>query len=158
RRNRAYLFWIPDGSFSISQGVEVMRLRAIGALVLALLLAAVGTATAQERFGIITGVIEDAQSSPVPGATVTATNTATKSTRVAVTGSDGAYRIPDLDPGRYSVTVELSGFQKAEATDVVLLLGRTFTFSPKLQVGALSETVNVTGEVKQIDLGSTTVA
>lgn len=136
-----------------------MRLQSIGIVLLGLLLAGISPATAQERFGGLAGIVTDSSPAPVPGATVTVTNKTTGANRIAVTTSDGSYRLPDLDPGRYSVSVELSGFQKVEADDVLILLGRTATFSPRLQVGAVSETVNVTGQAdRQIDLTTTTVA
>ena len=82
-----------------------------------------GAATAQERFGGLAGVVTDTSQAPVPGATITATNKQTGATRTVVSGADGMYRIPDLDPGRYTVTVELPGFQKVQADDVLVLLG-----------------------------------
>ena len=101
----------------------------------------------------------DSSQAPVPGATITATNKQTRATRVVVSGENGAYRIPDLEPGRYTVTVELQGFQKSQADDVLVLLGRTADFPATLTVGGLSEVVTVTGDTKtQVDLRSTTVA
>jgi Carboxypeptidase regulatory-like domain/TonB-dependent Receptor Plug Domain len=135
-----------------------MRLRSIGVLLLGLALASFSTVSAQERFGGLTGVVMDPSPAPVPGATVTATNKTSGKVRTAVTGADGTYRIQDLDPGRYVVVVELSGFQKAEDDNVLILLGRNIEFSPKLQVGAVTEVVNVTGATPQIDPKSTTVA
>src|SRR3954466_8934286 len=137
-----------------------MRLRltaSIIAIVLAVL--ATGAATAQERFGGIAGVVTDTSQAPVPGATITATNKQTGASRTTVSGADGTYRIPDLDPGRYTVTVELQGFQKVQADDVLVLLGRTADFPASLKVGGLSEVVTVTSDTKtQVDLHSTTVA
>ena len=103
-----------------------------------------GAATAQERFGGLAGVVTDSSQAPVPGATITATNKQTGATRVVVSGADGTYRIPDLEPGRYTVTVELQGFQKVQADDVLVLLGRTADFPATLKVGGVSEVVNVT--------------
>src|SRR5436309_3073337 len=115
--------------------------------------------TAQERFGGLTGTVMDSMKLPVPGATVTATNKQTGVSRTAVTSAEGSFRIPDLDPGRYTVTVELQGFQKATADDVIVIVGKTFAFSPELKPGAVTETVNVTAEAeKQIDLKSVTLA
>ena len=82
----------------------------------ALLAFVAAAATAQERFGGIAGIVTDSSQAPVPGVTITATNKETGAARVAVSGTDGAYRFPDLDPGRYSVTVELQGFQKSKPT------------------------------------------
>ncbi len=137
-----------------------MRLR-LTASIIAILLAVVasGAATAQERFGGLAGVVTDTSQAPVPGATITATNKQTGTTRTAVSGADGTYRISDLDPGRYTVTVELQGFQKVQADDVLVLLGRTADLPATLKVGGLSEVVTVTSDTKtQVDLHSTTVA
>jgi hypothetical protein len=135
-----------------------MRLRSIAVLVMGLVLASFVAASAQGRFGGLTGVVVDQSSAPVPGATVTATNKESGKARVVITDGEGVYRLLDLDPGRYSVVVELAGFQKAEDENVLILLGRDIEFSPKLQVGNLSEVVNVTGATPQIDPKSTTVA
>ncbi len=137
-----------------------MRLRfAVSALVALLAVVATATATAQERFGGVAGIVTDSSQAPVPGATITATNKQTGAQKVAVTGTDGAYRIPDLDPGRYTVTVELSGFQKVQADDVLVLLGKTADFPATLKVGGVTEVVTVTSDTKtQVDLHSTTVA
>src|SRR4051812_48797297 len=65
---------------------EVMRLRVMGAVLLAILLAGVNAAVAQERYGSIGGTIMDTSPAPVPGATVTATNVATGARRIVVSG------------------------------------------------------------------------
>ncbi len=137
-----------------------MRFRiTVSALVALLAVIATDAAIAQERFGGLSGVLTDSSQAPVPGATVTATNKQTGAARSVVSGDDGAYRIPDLEPGRYAVTVELTGFQKVQADDVLVLLGRTADFGAALKVGGVSEVVTVSGDnEKQIDLRSTTVA
>jgi hypothetical protein len=137
-----------------------MRHRIGTTFVVALLLCAgLRPAFAQERFGALAGTITDATQSALPGATVTATNAQTLAVRTAVTNTDGSYSIPELSPGRYKVTVALSGFQRAEADDLIVLLGRTLSFSVQLQIGAVSEAVQVTGDAaKSVDLRSVTVA
>src|SRR6266566_5209821 len=110
--------------FLFPQGVEVMRLRSIGVLLLGLTLMGFAPARAQERFGGITGKVTDPSDAPVPGATVTATNRSSGVVHTTVSGTDGLYRMLDLAPGRYSVVAELSGFQKAEDQNVLVLLGR----------------------------------
>ncbi len=137
-----------------------MRFRTTVSVLVALLaVIATSAATAQERFGGLTGIVTDSSQAPVPGVTITATNKQTGAARVTVTGADGAYRIPDLEPGRYTVTAELQGFQKVQAPDVLVLLGRTADFPATLKVGGVSEVVTVTSDTKtQVDLRSTTVA
>src|SRR5262245_47461037 len=100
--------------FSFPQGVEAMRLRSIGVLLLGLMLVSFTAATAQERFGALTGKVTDPQDAAIPGVTITVTNKTSGVVHTAVTGSDGVYRIVDLEPGRYQVVAEISGFQKAE--------------------------------------------
>jgi protocatechuate 3,4-dioxygenase beta subunit len=84
-----------------------MRLRSIGVFLLALVLTSFSNGWAQERFGGLAGTVMDSSSAPVPGATVTIINKQTNATRVTVTNGEGVYRVPDLEPGRYDVTVEL---------------------------------------------------
>ena len=123
-----------------------MRFHQCVLLLVAFVFGCAGPAMAQERFGVLAGVVTDATSATVPGATVTVTNNQTGAVRTTASGADGSFRILDLDPGRYTVTVELSGFQKVQSDDVLVLLGRTIEFPAQLTVGAVSETVNVTGE------------
>src|SRR3954464_4251265 len=109
-------------------------------LVLGLLLAGT-TLSAQERFGGLAGIVTDASQAPVPGATITITNKQTGAVRTVVSGADGGYRITDLEPGRYTVNVELQGFQKVQVDDVLVLLGRVADFPATLKVGGLNEVV-----------------
>src|SRR6185503_15594990 len=72
--------------------------------------------------------------------------------------ADGVYRILDVEPGRYSVKYELSGFQSNEVPDVVLLLGNTLTINSALKIGGVQEAVSVTAESPLIDTRNTTIA
>ena len=102
-----------------------LRRTTFGALMALIAVLATSAIAAQERFGGLAGVVTDSSQAPVPGVTVTATNKQTGAARTTVTGTDGAYRIPDLEPGRYAVSIELQGFQKVQADDMLVLLGRT---------------------------------
>ena len=131
----------------------------IRVLVALVALSVAGVAAAQERFGGLAGVVTDSSQAPVPGATITVTNKQTGASRTVVSGADGVYRITDLEPGRYSVSVELQGFQKVQADELLVLLGRTADFPAVLKVGGITEVVTVTSDAeKQIDLRSTTIA
>ncbi|HEY7446327.1 MAG TPA: carboxypeptidase-like regulatory domain-containing protein, partial [Vicinamibacterales bacterium] len=134
-------------------------------LLLAILVIVVGLALAtdqalaQERFGGLTGTVTDESGGVLPGTTVNITNKVTGQVRSVVTGSDGRYAILDLDPGRYAVRIELTGFTSVQADDINVLLGRTLEFDAQMKVGNLAETVTVTGEATPvIDLRTTTVA
>ena len=83
----------------------------------------------------------------------------TGAVRTTASGADGSFRILDLDPGRYTVTVELSGFQKVQADDVLVLLGRTVEFPGAVEDwrGHRNRECHRRGR-RAIDLTSTTIA
>ena len=136
-----------------------MQKRFVAFLLAALVAAGAGMATAQERFGGLTGIVTDASGGVLPGATVTVTSKNTGAARTIVTSADGLYTIPDLEPGRYSVMVELSGFAKHQIDDVAVSLGKTLKVDAQLKVGDMSEVVQVQAEARpQIDLRSTLVS
>jgi len=117
------------------------------------------SASAQERFGGLTGSVIDASRGVVPGATIMVTNKLSGASRTVVSDSTGGFQVRDLEPGRYRVTVELQGFQTLEADDLLVLLGRNTELSAELKLGQMSETVQVTAEaVRQVDMASTTIA
>jgi hypothetical protein len=133
--------------------------RRISLIVAALICLTAGLANAQERFGGLAGTVTDSTKAAVPGATVTVTNLGTQAQRVVVSGGDGTYRIPDLDPGRYTVSFELDTFQKVVLDEVQVLLGRTVGVDAELRPGVLTETVNVTADAaKQLDLTKVTLS
>ena len=103
-------------------------------------------AFAQADTGIIDGRVFDESKAPVPGATVVARNVATGFSRSAVSGDQGTYRIEFLPPGRYEVTVDLSGFAKLVAKDIVVQVASSTTLDFAMKVAAVQETVNVTAE------------
>jgi hypothetical protein len=96
--------------------------------------------------GKITGVVTDSSGGAVANATVTVKSTALMSPRTINTSADGAYLFDLLPPGTYEVTVTASGFRTFAETGVVLTAGFTATVNPKLQVGEVSQTVQVEGE------------
>ena len=128
----------------------------ISALLVAFALAVTGLASAQERFGNITGKVTDQTGAVLPGVTVTVTNNETQRSTVVVSDSNGTFYATALDPGRYAVKFELSGFVSQEAPNVILLLGTTATVDSSLRVGGVTETVQVLAGTPLIDVGSTT--
>jgi hypothetical protein len=96
--------------------------------------------------GKITGVVTDSSGGAVANATVTVKSTALMSPRTIGTSTDGAYLFDLLPPGTYEVTVTAAGFRTVTQTGVVLTAGFTATVNPKLQVGEVTQTVQVQGE------------
>lgn len=100
-------------------------------------------AWAQATGGEIMGRVVDSAGLGVPGATVTATSPETGLTRATTSGTDGDYRLVELPPGVYTVTAELSGFRRASAAEIVVTVGMRRTLPFVLEVGAVTETVEV---------------
>ena len=94
----------------------------------------------------LSGTVTDERGAVVPGASVTARNTATGLKRQTTTGGDGNFTIPLLPPAAYTMLVERQGFAPAEIPDVVLNVNDNVTLNIQLKVGQIGgETVTVTG-------------
>jgi hypothetical protein len=107
------------------------------------LLFLLATAALGQNTGSITGTVEDQSGSVIPGANVTANNPATNFNRTAVSGTNGYYRLDQLPVGSYSISVEATGFKKTVTREVQLSVNDALTLNLKLEVGQLSEVVNV---------------
>ena len=104
---------------------------------------AVAPARGQETTAAISGTITDATGSPVPGATVTATDVARGIAYPTTTNGDGAYYLIHLPVSRYEVKVEAKGFQTALRPSFALVLNQAARVDVQLTVGAMSQTVEV---------------
>ena len=111
-------------------------------LLFGLLLMMATTALAQNT-GLITGTVTDQSGAIVAGANVTANNPATSFSRTAVSAANGTYRLDQLPVGSYSISVEAKGFKKTVTSDVKLNINDALTFDVKLEVGQVSEVVNI---------------
>jgi len=101
----------------------------------------------------IAGVVKDTSGGVLPGVTVEAASPALiEKTRSAVTDSAGQYRIENLRPGTYTVTFSLSGFSTQKREGVELTSFFTATVNGDLRVGAVAETITVTGETPVVDV------
>ena len=121
----------------------------IALLVLAL---SPGAVWAQES-GAIAGVVRDATGGVLPGVTVNAASPALlEGSRVAVTDGSGRYQITALRPGTYAVTFTLPGFARVVRDGLELTVGFTANVNAEMRVGALDETVTVTGATPVVDI------
>ena len=103
----------------------------------------------------ITGVVKDSSGAILPGVTVEASSPdLIEKVRTAVTDTDGRYRIVDLRTGTYTVTFALTGFSTVRREGIQLTGAFTATVDADLRVGALEETITVTGESPIVDVQS----
>ena len=133
----------------------VLRLALALAVALAPVLTAV--ARAQSTTSSLSGVVYDTGGGVVPGATVDVKNNATGVVTPVITNSAGAFTVPALPIGTYTVTVKLDGFKTFVISDVRLLAGTPAEVKATLEVGTLSETVEVRGGTELIQTQSATV-
>jgi hypothetical protein len=128
-------------------------------LVLAtLVLAFVSAPAFAQATSSITGVVVDQAGGVVPGATITAKNVATGVTFTAYASAQGAFTIPAVPTGTYSVTVALDGFKTAVYNDIGVSVAGPSNIRAVLEVGAVSETVNVEAASAIVQTQSTTVS
>lgn len=103
---------------------------------------------------VLTGVVKDSTGAAVPGVKVTATNTDTNLTRDAVTDESGNYRIAALNPGPYRLDAEVTGFKKATVTGIVLEVGQQARVDVDLQVGEITQSIEVAGQATVLNTES----
>ena len=115
-----------------------------------------GLAYAQAT-GSISGTAKDESGAVLPGVTIEATNTATNSVRTAVTGADGFYTIPLVQPGAYNVRATLAGFSAFSRSGVKVSVSETSLVNVSMKVGGQSETIEVKGEAPLIETGNATL-
>jgi hypothetical protein len=110
-------------------------------------------APAYAQEGSITGVVRDSQGGVLPGVTVEAASPALiEKSRVVTTDANGLYRIISLRPGIYAVTFTLPGFTGVRRENIELTGAFTATINAEMQIGAVQETITVTGESPIVDV------
>jgi hypothetical protein len=131
--------------------LEAIRGRFGISVLLALFILISGVCSAQLTTSTIVGTVTDASGAAVPNAQVTAVNTATNLLRTAQTSDQGEYRIEFLPVGNYRVEVTASGFEKSAHNDVVLQVAQPTRIDAQLQVGQVSQTVEVVSAVPLVN-------
>lgn len=112
---------------------------------------------AQNSFGTIVGAVSDPSGALVPQATVTISNIDTSITRVVHSDESGAYNVPSLPPGRYTVKVESPGFASQQGNALTLAADQTARIDFKLTLGGGNEVVQVDTSSAQLQTDSPTV-
>ncbi len=118
---------------------------------LAGLLHAQGTAS-------IDGTVVDTSQAAVPGAHVTLTEADTGQTRTTSSSPHGYFTFPDLSPGRYTLKVSMAGFKNWQQQNIILTVAQHATLRPILQVGVVSQTVQVRGGSPLVTTSSSSVS
>ena len=112
----------------------------------------------QDVTAAITGTVTDSSGAPLAGATVTAKDVDRGTTWPTTTSSEGIYNILRIPVGTYTLTVEAKGFQTAQHAPFTLVLNQTARIDVQMRVGAVSATVEVTGEAPLLQTESTEVS
>ena len=110
-----------------------------------------GLLQAQEFRSTISGHVYDATGSAVPNAKIQAVNPATNEVSTATSDPSGTYTIPFLRPGSYKISVSAAGFKIYNRDNVTLQAAQTSGLDVSLEVGSLTESVNVSGDVTSLE-------
>ena len=121
-----------------------------------LLFAGLSSVGEAQQTGTLAGIVKDSQGAVLPGVTVTVSGAALIGAgRSVATGESGAYQIAGLPPGTYTVSYELAGFSAVKREGVAIQVAQTVRLDIEMSVGALQETVTVSGESPVVDTSST---
>ena len=118
----------------------------LGALLLCLLLTSASPLFAQLTESTLKGVVTDSDGKAIASSPVVARSESTGQSRSTMTDSSGAFVVPELSPGAYTVSVSIPGFKSFEQRGLSLSVGLTTTLNIQLQVGEVKEIVQVTAD------------
>ena len=104
------------------------------------------------------GQVLDTSNSAIPGAQVKMTQTATQYVRSATSGADGTYSLPNLPVGPYTLEVTAAGFKTYVQSGIILQVGSSIQVNATLQVGVVTENIQVTAGASMVETRSNSVA
>src|ERR1700737_3739341 len=111
-------------------------------------------AYAQVSGATLSGTVSDSSGAVIPKAQISIKNVATDVLRTTETSTAGFYTAPDLSPGKYAVSVTAAGFNTAVRSNIALTVGAQQVLDFTMQVGQVSQTVEVTEEAPTVELTS----
>ncbi|HWR49528.1 MAG TPA: carboxypeptidase regulatory-like domain-containing protein [Bryobacteraceae bacterium] len=111
----------------------------------------------QEFRATLTGVVSDVQGAVIPGAKVVATHVDTGAKFNTVSGAEGQYTMPFMNPGRYNISAEVPGFKTYLRENVQLSTNARVTLDMRLEIGNLAESVTVTADATMLTTTSASV-
>ncbi len=122
----------------------------ISLLAILLMSVSVALGQAQSNAADLQGTVRDSTGAVVPNASVTARNPGTNVTRNATTNDEGFYRIINVPPGDYEITVEAPNFKKAVLTKVTVTIGQAADIDVQLEPGQITESVTISDATSDI--------
>jgi hypothetical protein len=108
--------------------------------------------SAQTTYGAIAGAVTDPSGAAIADAQVSLTNLGTAEKRSQASGPDGLYDFVNLIPGRYRIDAEKTGFKRIARPEIVVEVGQSARIDLTMQVGEVTQTVEVSGETPQLQL------
>jgi hypothetical protein len=105
----------------------------------------------QRMSASISGTVTDPSGGVIPSARVTATNAGNGAVTTVETNAEGFYEIRNLEPGSYRVTVEMTGFQSYEQTEITLQAGQPRTINVSLILGSEATKITVSSEAPLVN-------
>ncbi len=122
-----------------------------------LTLCAVSLAVAQQSTGTISGTVADQAGGVVPGAQIEVRNTATNAVFATSSNESGLYVAPGMAVGNYEIAVESEGFRRTLRSGVTLQVGQNAEVDVTLEIGQVTEVVEVVGQAPLVDTGGATI-
>ena len=124
-------------------------------VILAILVSfAVHNIWSQAFTGTITGVVLDPNGAAIPGVDVRIRNEATGDVRNAKSGPEGSFIFSQIPPGNYEIAAEMSGFRRSVQTGLALRVNQTLEINLAMQLGEVTQTVEVSASVTMLDTQS----
>ena len=135
------------------QGIAMLR----ATFAISLLLFSSGAVLAQQGAGTISGIVTDSQNAVVAGASVQVTHAETGQVFRTKTNESGFYTAPGLAVGAYEVVVEMKGFKRTVRTGITLQVNQNAQVNVTLDIGQISESVQVVAEAQLVDTSGATL-
>ena len=123
----------------------------ISAAVLLSAVALIAPVVAQENRATIVGTVTDPQGNTIPNATVKATNLETNASTTTTSNEAGLYTLPFLPVGKYQISVTATGLKTSLRDNIELRVGDRIQLDFSMEVGAVTETVNVTSQAPLLE-------
>ncbi len=142
--------WRGELILKVQELLWLTRACAFVALVLVACLLLQPVCSAQSQFATLSGTVTDSSGGAVSGANVTIRPSHSEDTRKTVTNTDGFFSVPALPAGTYDVFVEMKGFEKWHATDLILNGSDSRTIKVELKLGSSTEVVVVEARITEL--------